>query len=97
MDYLDTVQSPTFRFQFMAFVFSLPKTLQLWGFVVFLGNCLLVVAEYVGIRAAIAITAISLLLIGTLYCTTSEAFHTACDTFTGMFRRRNEDTTGQMV
>ncbi|KAJ7792409.1 hypothetical protein B0H14DRAFT_2931374 [Mycena olivaceomarginata] len=32
MDYLEAIQSPTFKFQFVALMFALPHTLNLWGF-----------------------------------------------------------------
>ncbi|KAJ7513100.1 hypothetical protein B0H11DRAFT_1948656 [Mycena galericulata] len=97
MNYLDTVQSPIFKFQLLAFVFSLPKALYLWGFLALLGNSLLEAAEHLGLRAAISLTAISLLVITTLYCTTSEGFHAACSAFAEVFHRKNEDTAGEVV
>ncbi|KAJ7785164.1 hypothetical protein DFH07DRAFT_1054549 [Mycena maculata] len=97
MNYLDTVQSRIFKFQLMAFVFSLPKALHLWGFVLFLANCLLMAVQYLGLKAAIVLGAISLLLVITLYCTISETFHAICGKCTGFLGPKTEDMTVQMV
>ncbi|KAJ6608132.1 hypothetical protein B0H10DRAFT_2303725 [Mycena sp. CBHHK59/15] len=72
MNYLESIQSPRFKFQFVALVFSLPKALHLWGFVVLLANYLLLAAQCLGFRTAIGLSALSLFIFLTLYCTTSE-------------------------
>ncbi|KAJ7662459.1 hypothetical protein B0H17DRAFT_1020131 [Mycena rosella] len=55
MYYLETVQSPVFKFQPLAFAFSLPTALRLWGFVLFLSNCALLIAEYLGWKFAVGL------------------------------------------
>ncbi|KAJ7081755.1 hypothetical protein C8R44DRAFT_823400 [Mycena epipterygia] len=97
MTYLDTVHSPVFKFQAVAFIFSLPKVLHLWGCVLFLANCLLVVAEYLGFGMAMGFTALSVSLILAHCHTTSEAFHGLLEKFTGMFRSKVEDAAVQIV
>ncbi|KAJ7089375.1 hypothetical protein C8R44DRAFT_720436 [Mycena epipterygia] len=97
MTYLDTVHSPVFKFQAVAFIFSLPKALHLWGCVLFLANCLLVVAEYFGFGMAMGFTALTVSLILAHCYTTSEAFHGLLEKFTGMFRYKVEDAAVQIV
>ncbi|KAJ6496129.1 hypothetical protein C8R45DRAFT_985081 [Mycena sanguinolenta] len=48
MNYLESIQSPVFKFQFTALAFSLPKALLLWGYLILLANYLLLVAKYHG-------------------------------------------------
>jgi len=71
MNYLESIQSPLFKFQFTAFAFSLPKAFLLWGYLVLLANGLLLAGEYLGLRVALGLTGLSLLVILTLYGTTS--------------------------
>ncbi|KAJ7136840.1 hypothetical protein C8R44DRAFT_767978, partial [Mycena epipterygia] len=97
MTYLDTVHSPIFKFQAVAFIFSLPKALHLWGFVLFLTNCLFLVAEYLGFGIAMGLTGLSGSLILAHYYTTSETFHTLLRKFTGMFHSKVEDAAVQIV
>ncbi|KAJ7081734.1 hypothetical protein C8R44DRAFT_894962 [Mycena epipterygia] len=97
MTYLDTIHSPVFKFQAVAFIFSLPKVLHLWGCVLFLANCLLVVAEYLGFAMAMGFTALSVSLILAHCYTTSEAFHGLLEKFTGMFSSKFEDAAVQIV
>jgi uncharacterized membrane protein len=92
MNYLDTIQSPSFKFQFVALLFSLPKTLVFWGFLVFLVNCLLMAAEHLGHLVVAVFIALAFFIICVLYCTTSEASHTLyakantlCIKCTGLF------------
>ncbi|KAJ7635401.1 hypothetical protein FB45DRAFT_484525 [Roridomyces roridus] len=87
MNYLDTIQSPTFKFQFTALAFSLPQALHLWGFLILPINYLLLVPQYLSVGAAIALTSLSLLLMMILYCITSEAVHTALPQTVEFFRR----------
>ncbi|KAJ7912986.1 hypothetical protein B0H13DRAFT_2005693 [Mycena leptocephala] len=70
-DYLESIQSPVFKFQLVAFAFSLPKALQLWGCLVLLANGMLLVAKYLGLRLALGFAGLSLLVILALYGTTS--------------------------
>ncbi|KAJ6611995.1 hypothetical protein B0H10DRAFT_335153 [Mycena sp. CBHHK59/15] len=90
MNYLETIQSPTFKFQFVALVFSLPKMLQLWGFLVLLANCMLLAAQYLGFRVAIGLSGLALFILLTLYCTTSEIFLSSCTRLAASFRRQRD-------
>lgn len=63
----------------------------------FLANCLLVVAEYLGFGIAMGFTALSVSLILAHYYTTSETFNTLLGKFTGMFRSKVEDAAVQIV
>ncbi|KAJ6586470.1 hypothetical protein DFH09DRAFT_1274909 [Mycena vulgaris] len=97
MYYLDTVQSPVLKFQPLAFVFSLPTALRLWGFMLFLAHCALTLAHYFGIGVAMGFTGMALWLILFLYCTTSEAFHTLLGKCIAVVCRRGQDAEVQMV
>ncbi|KAJ6612339.1 hypothetical protein B0H10DRAFT_2192478 [Mycena sp. CBHHK59/15] len=90
MNYLETIQSPTFKFQFVALVFSLPKMLQLWGFLVLLANCILLAAQYLGFRVAIGLSGLAIVILLTLYCTTSEIFLSSCARLAASFRRQRD-------
>jgi hypothetical protein len=97
MDYLESIQSPVFKFQLVALAFSLPKALLLWGCLVLLANCLLLVAKYFGLRLALVFTVLSLLVILALYGTTSATLRPSWAKFMGLFRRESEDAAIQMV
>ncbi|KAJ7485939.1 hypothetical protein FB451DRAFT_1231486 [Mycena latifolia] len=97
MNYLDAVQSPVFKFQLLAFAFSLPKALHLWGFLVLFANCVLLAAEYLGFGAAMAFTGVSLFLVVSLYCTVSESFHASLVNCAGAFYDRRQEDGAQMV
>ncbi|KAJ7655927.1 hypothetical protein B0H17DRAFT_1185971 [Mycena rosella] len=97
MYYLENVQSPVFRFQPLAFVFSLPQTFHLWGSFVFLVNCVLLVSEYLGWEAAVGLSGMTMLLVLSLYCATSEAFHTWSGKLIRGFHRTCGDTGAHMV
>ncbi|KAJ7810555.1 hypothetical protein B0H13DRAFT_542756 [Mycena leptocephala] len=97
MDYLESIQSPIFKFQLVAFAFSLPKALLLWGCLVLLANCLLLVAKYFGLRLALVFAVLSLLVISALYGTTSATLRPSWAKFMGIFRRKSEDAAIQMV
>jgi len=61
--YLGTIQSDTFGFQHMAFIFSLPKALCLWSFVLLISHWILIVARMVHITTAIGPVLVVLALV----------------------------------
>ncbi|KAJ6595727.1 hypothetical protein DFH09DRAFT_1135426 [Mycena vulgaris] len=75
MDYLESIQSPTFKFQFVALLFALPHTLQLWGMLVFFTNCIFMLATYFGTGFAAGISVMAFLAVLMLQWTTSERFN----------------------
>ncbi|KAJ6560658.1 hypothetical protein B0H10DRAFT_1966896 [Mycena sp. CBHHK59/15] len=95
MNYLERIQSPVFKFQFIALAFSIPKALQLWGYLMLLANCLLLVSNYFGLRVAVGFTGLLCLVILALYVTTSGTLHLSWGKCMRLFRR--EDATIQMV
>ncbi|KAJ6608164.1 hypothetical protein B0H10DRAFT_1955627 [Mycena sp. CBHHK59/15] len=95
MNYLERIQSPVFKFQFIALAFSIPKALQLWGYLMLLANCLLLVSNYFGLRVAVGFTGLLCLVILALYVTTSGMLHLSWGKCMRLFRR--EDATIQMV
>ncbi|KAJ7924641.1 hypothetical protein B0H13DRAFT_2184436 [Mycena leptocephala] len=97
MDYLESIQSPVFKFQLVALAFSLPKALLLWGCLVLLANCLLLVAKYFGLRLALVFAVLSLLVILVLYGTTSATLCPSWAKFMRIFRQKSEDAAVQMV
>ncbi|KAJ7691973.1 hypothetical protein B0H17DRAFT_1330943 [Mycena rosella] len=74
-DYLQSIQSPTFKFQFVALVFALPRALQFWGLLALLCNCALMFTRHFGHVAAIAVAAVSALVVLVFLWTTSASFN----------------------
>jgi hypothetical protein len=75
MDYLEAIQSPTFKFQFVALVFALPHALNLWGTLVFFMNCIVMLAARFGTGFAAGISVVALLAVLAFQWTTSEQFN----------------------
>ncbi|KAJ7240437.1 hypothetical protein C8J57DRAFT_1370797 [Mycena rebaudengoi] len=75
MDYLDSIQSPTFKFQFVALVFALPRALQLWGTLVFFANCIFMLAHYFGTVFAAGFSVVAFVAVLVFQWTTSERFN----------------------
>ncbi|KAJ7120005.1 hypothetical protein C8R46DRAFT_127852 [Mycena filopes] len=98
VEYLESVHSPKFRFQFLALSFALPRALQLWGFVLILINYLLVVKEHLGLNATLASLGFTTLLVLALYGPTSGEFSVEFwDKYGGFFQRKRADGAVQMV
>ncbi|KAF7344555.1 hypothetical protein MSAN_01937400 [Mycena sanguinolenta] len=91
MDYLEAVQSPTFKFQFVALVFALPHTLNLWGTLVLFANCIFMLATNFGTGFAAGISTVALLAFIAFQWTTSDRFNLSLarthDKFRAMFFR----------
>ncbi|KAJ7138527.1 hypothetical protein C8R43DRAFT_955377 [Mycena crocata] len=75
MDYLESIQSPTFKFQVVALVFALPHALHLWGMLVFFANCVFMLATYFGIAFAAGISVVAFFAVLVFQWTTSEKFN----------------------
>ncbi|KAJ6473544.1 hypothetical protein C8R47DRAFT_987233, partial [Mycena vitilis] len=75
MDYLEAIQSPKFKFQFVALIFSLPHALNLWGTIVFFVNCIFMLATQFGTVFAAGISIVALLAVLVFQWTTSERFN----------------------
>ncbi|KAJ7475333.1 hypothetical protein B0H11DRAFT_2428384 [Mycena galericulata] len=58
-EYLQTICSPTFKFQFVALTFSLPRTLQIWGLLVLLANFGIVFTRQFSNEAAIVVSTVA--------------------------------------
>ncbi|KAJ7270261.1 hypothetical protein C8J57DRAFT_1321533 [Mycena rebaudengoi] len=97
VNYLDTIQSDVFKFQFVALVFSLPKTLHLWGFLGLLANCILLAVEQLGFAVGMGLLGLACLLLLTLYCVTSETPMEACANFWSRFRCVGHDEGVELV
>lgn len=97
MNYLESIQSPVFKFQFTALAFSLPKALLLWGYLILLANFLLLAAKYFGPGTAAGLGGLALLVILALYGTTSETFQSSWDNCRSLFRRGSEVAEIQIV
>ena len=63
MNYLESIQSPVFKFQFTALAFSLPKALLLWGYLILLANYLLLVAKYYGPGLVVGLAVLSFFIV----------------------------------
>ncbi|KAJ7664025.1 hypothetical protein DFH06DRAFT_1324512 [Mycena polygramma] len=72
--YLDTIYSPTLKFQLVALTFSLPGALNLWGLLAVLVNCGIVFTRSFGIHSAIALFAACGLVMFLFLWTTSAVF-----------------------
>ncbi|KAF7335713.1 hypothetical protein MVEN_02226800 [Mycena venus] len=97
MNYLESIQSPIFKFQFTALAFSLPKALLLWGYLLLFANCLLLVAKYLGPRTASGLGGLALIVVIALYSTTSATFCDALENFTTLFRRQGKIPAPEFV
>ncbi|KAJ7359201.1 hypothetical protein DFH08DRAFT_845389 [Mycena albidolilacea] len=96
MDYLEAIQSPTFKFQFVALMFALPHTLNLWGYLVLLANCIFMLAVRFGTGFAAGISLVALLAFLAFQWTTSETFNLSLTRIHDKFRAkfsRNQDTS----
>ncbi|KAJ6621527.1 hypothetical protein B0H10DRAFT_2350268, partial [Mycena sp. CBHHK59/15] len=87
MDYLETIQSPTFKFQFVALVFALPHALNLWGLLVLLLNCVFMFARYFGSGPLVGLSVASLITILIFQWTTSADFNSACSRISSYLTR----------
>jgi hypothetical protein len=96
MDYLEAIQSPTFKFQFVALMFALPHSLNLWGYLVLLANCIFMLAARFGTGFAAGISLVALLAFLAFQWTTSETFNLSLARIHDKFRAkfsRNQDTS----
>ncbi|KAF7357134.1 hypothetical protein MSAN_01307800 [Mycena sanguinolenta] len=75
MDYLEAIQSPTFKFQFIALVFALPHPLNLWGTLVLFANCIFMLALNFGTGFAAGISIVALLAFIAFQWITSDRFN----------------------
>ncbi|KAJ7664313.1 hypothetical protein B0H17DRAFT_1091939 [Mycena rosella] len=90
MVYLETIQSPTFKFQFVALMFALPRALQLWGMLVLFANCIFMLAIYFGTGFAAGISVIAFLAILAFQWTTSERFNLSLAGLQAKFSRSQD-------
>ncbi|KAJ7037864.1 hypothetical protein C8F04DRAFT_1090440 [Mycena alexandri] len=97
MDYLESIQSPTFKFQFVALVYSLPHALNLWGILVFFVNCIYMLAMHFGTKFAVGISVIALLGVLVFQWTTSPRFNYSLTRLTAKFSRSSDVSYTSMV
>jgi len=94
MDYLEAIQSSTFKFQFVALMFALPHALNLWGTLVLFANCVFMLSAHFGAVFAGGISAVALLAFVAFQWTTSDRFNISLarthDKFRAMFSRNPE-------
>ncbi|KAJ7862478.1 hypothetical protein B0H14DRAFT_2505724 [Mycena olivaceomarginata] len=95
MDYLEAIQSPTFKFQFVALTFALPHALNLWGTLVMFVNCIFMLATRFGTGFAAGISVVAVLAFLLFQWTTSERFNMSLssihDEFRAKFSRNQDD------
>ncbi|KAJ7910995.1 hypothetical protein B0H13DRAFT_2191949 [Mycena leptocephala] len=95
MDYLEAIQSPTFKFQFVALTFALPHALNLWGTLVMFVNCIFLLATRFGTGFATGISVVAVLAFLIFQWTTSERFNMSLtsihDKFRAKFSRNQDD------
>ncbi|KAJ7706611.1 hypothetical protein B0H16DRAFT_1634781 [Mycena metata] len=96
-DHLESVHSARFGFKFVAFSFSLPRALLLWGFILLLINCWSVLDEYFGQRMVLGFSVFSFLIVLALYGPTSGKLNVSWIKWRGLYRQRNENGGIQMV
>ncbi|KAJ6541113.1 hypothetical protein B0H10DRAFT_2137534, partial [Mycena sp. CBHHK59/15] len=96
MDYLESIQSPTFKFQFVALVFSIPHALHLWGLLVFFANCISMLVTYFGTGFAAGISFMALLALLVFQWTTSERFNLSVTRICAKFSRDQEECDGSI-
>ncbi|KAF7364603.1 hypothetical protein MVEN_00329500 [Mycena venus] len=95
MDYLEAIQSPTFKFQFVALAFALPHALNLWGTLVLFVNCIFMLATCFGTDFAAGMSVVAILAFLLFQWTTSERFNMSLtsihDKFRAKFSRNQDD------
>ncbi|KAJ7713702.1 hypothetical protein B0H16DRAFT_1667299 [Mycena metata] len=96
MDYLESIQSPTFKFQFVALVYSLPQALNLWGILVFFMNCVYMLATQFGTKFAVWISVIALLGVLVFQWTTSPRFNHSLTRLAAKFSRSSDVFTSMV-
>ncbi|KAJ7126102.1 hypothetical protein C8R44DRAFT_119891 [Mycena epipterygia] len=97
MEYLETIQSPTFKFQFVALTFALPHALHLWGMLVFFVNCIFMLATYFGTGFAAGISVMALLAVLVFQWTTSEKFNLSLAGIRAKFSRNQDESYSSMA
>ncbi|KAJ7634769.1 hypothetical protein FB45DRAFT_474018 [Roridomyces roridus] len=95
MEYLESIQSPTFKFRFVALMFALPDALRLWGMLVFFANGICMTHAYLGTAFAAGISIAALLVIFMFQWTTSERFNNALANLRSF--RSQDDTYTSLV
>ncbi|KAK7039523.1 hypothetical protein R3P38DRAFT_481108 [Favolaschia claudopus] len=88
MQYLEAIQSPTFKFQFVALMFALPHALNLWGSLALSANCIFMLATSLGAGFAVGIFAVALLGFLMFQWTTSPNFNASLDRIHGKLRAK---------
>ncbi|KAJ6504484.1 hypothetical protein DFH09DRAFT_1375353 [Mycena vulgaris] len=86
-DYLESIHSKTFKFQFVALMFAFPRALQYWGLLGFLVNCGIIFIHHFGTIATIVLAATSGLLVLFFLWTTSASFNYVLSEICGGFTR----------
>ncbi|KAJ7158968.1 hypothetical protein C8R43DRAFT_994627 [Mycena crocata] len=76
MHYLESVHSAVFKFQILAFIYSLPRALTLWGLIAYGFNWLLVIAQAFGFWTAMGFAGIVSVFLLACYCVTSDVVYT---------------------
>ncbi|KAJ7148856.1 hypothetical protein C8R46DRAFT_1311040 [Mycena filopes] len=90
MEYLESIQSPTFKFQFVASVYAIPHALNLWGIFVFFMNCIYMLAMHLGSKFAAGISVVALLGVLAFQWTTSPRFNHSLTRLTAKFSRPSD-------
>ncbi|KAJ7741399.1 hypothetical protein DFH07DRAFT_56083 [Mycena maculata] len=97
MEYLESIQSPTFKFQVVALMFALPHALRLWGVLVFSANCIFMLDKYCGTGFAVGITVAVFLAVLLFQWTTSESFNLSIAKLQAKFSRTQDDSYTSLV
>ncbi|KAJ7231978.1 hypothetical protein C8J57DRAFT_1384368 [Mycena rebaudengoi] len=85
--YLESIQSRTFKFQFVALVFALPHILQLWGTLVFFANCIFMLANSFGTVFAAGFSVLAFVTVLVFQWTTSDSFNWSLTRFNSSVRQ----------
>ncbi|KAJ6615927.1 hypothetical protein B0H10DRAFT_1879518 [Mycena sp. CBHHK59/15] len=93
MKYLESIQSPRFKFQFIALVFALPQALRLWGMCVLFVNCMFMVYAYFGTEIAAGILLAACVALLMFQWTTSERSNLCLAGLHEKFLRRTQDVS----
>jgi hypothetical protein len=97
MEYLEAIQSPAFKFQFVALVFSLPHTLNLWGTLAIFLNCIFMLATCYSTGFAAGVCVAAFLAFLAFQWTTCKRFNLAIAGLRAKFSRNQDALYMSMV
>ncbi|KAK6996633.1 hypothetical protein R3P38DRAFT_3069521 [Favolaschia claudopus] len=89
MNYLESIHSPVFKFQWTAFAFSFPKALLLWGYTMLFVDYFSMIPQFLGPAMALCLLGLLLLGVVILYSATSASLRDWLGTISAQLCQRS--------